>query len=134
MEAGRPAVPAEEEDWVVTAEADAWAARPFARSFDLISHNYGWTDEQILDLTLMRMRQIRDVIWERATEMRRTALREKEAELRILASFMAQSEKAGKAAQKITLLKRPKSAPKVVSTERAVSLFGTDTTRPEVVK
>lgn len=78
------------------------------------------------------MRQVRDVIWEREAEDRRRALRDKESELRILASYMAQSEKAGKQAAKITLLKRPKEAAAVISTERAQQLFGTDTTPPEV--
>lgn len=134
MEARRAAVSGEDDaDWVIAMEREGWSGRPFARTFDLISQNYGWTDEEILNLTLLRMRQVRDVIWERLAEERRTAKRDRETELRILASYSAQSPQAQKQAQKITLLKRPKEAPVVVSTERAMSLFGTDTTPPEVI-
>lgn len=30
----------------------------FAASYDLVAHEYGWSDEQIGDLTLVRLRQI----------------------------------------------------------------------------
>lgn len=129
----RPEDQQEDVDWVVELERTAWHDRPFARSFDLISNNYGWTDDQILDLTLQRMRQIREVIFERRAEARRLDLRDKESELRILASYMAQNKKAAKQAEKITLLKAPKGKAVVPSFERAVGLFGTDTTAPEVV-
>ena len=82
----------------------AWKARPFARSFDLISGAYGWTDDQVLDLTMARMRQVREVIWERVAEERRAVLTVKQFELRTLASFMAQTEEAGAAASTIQLL------------------------------
>lgn len=98
--------------------------RPFARSFDLIAQNYGWTDDQILDLTLSRMRQIRDVIWERQGEERRLMLRDKEVELQILASFTAQTDKAQRLAARISLVKPPKSEPSMPSTERVLGLFG----------
>lgn len=42
--------------------------RPFARLFDLISKEYGWTDDDILDLTVGRLVQIRDVVRERLSE------------------------------------------------------------------
>ena len=68
---------------------------------------YGWTDDQILDLTMARLTQIRAVIWERRNEERRTALRDKETELRILAGYIAGSagHKEGvAAAEKISLV------------------------------
>lgn len=39
-----------------------WTRAPWAATFDLLSAEYGWTDQQILDLTLPRIQQARDVI------------------------------------------------------------------------
>ena len=90
--------------------SEAWAARPFARTFDLISSEYGWTDQTILDLTLGRFRQIRDVLFERRAEDRRDRLRDKEVEVRTLAMFSARSPEAQKRAREITLLEPPAGA------------------------
>ena len=54
-------------------EASGWSRRPFARTLDLISSEYGWSDDRILDLTLERLRQVRDVILERLAEQQRQA-------------------------------------------------------------
>lgn len=100
MESGGPAVQPE----VKTREGEHWKARPFARTFDLLASEYGWSDDQILDLTLGRMRQVREVIWERLAEDRRRALKDKEAEVKTLASFMAQSREALAAAKAIRMV------------------------------
>lgn len=133
MEAHRGSVQPEDDDWVAELERRGWAGRPFARTFDLIAQEYGWTDGQILDLTLSRMKQIRSVIWERRAEERRLTLRDKEAELRTLASFMAQTRDAARAAQRIRLLKRPKGAPSMPDTDTVLQLFGGVEERPETV-
>lgn len=78
------------------------------------------------------MRQVREIIFERQAEKRRLDLRDKESELRILASYMAQSKQAAKSAQKIKLLKAPKGKATMPSFERASALFGSDMTEPEV--
>lgn len=99
-------------DWIARREVEAWQRRPFARTFDLISSEYGWSDDQILDLTMARMRQVREVIMERQGEARRQALADKQNELQILASFIASSagHKDGvAAAKKISLLAEPEA-------------------------
>jgi uncharacterized protein YbaA (DUF1428 family) len=50
------------------------------------------------------MRQVREVIWERLAEDRRRALKDKEAEVKTLASFMAQSREALAAAKAIRMV------------------------------
>ena len=61
----------------------------FSSAFDLISSEYGWHDDQILDLTLARMQQIVSTISIRT----QSASRERKLELswavRTLASFVA---------------------------------------------
>lgn len=94
-------------DWVSELEKEAWAGRPFARTFDLISSQYGWCDEQVLDLTLGRFRQIRDVIFERQAEERRKTLQLEETKVKTLAQFLARSAKAEKAARSISFLEPP---------------------------
>lgn len=88
----------------------AWSVRPFARTFDLISSEYGWTDDQILQLTIGRFRQVRDVLMERSQEERRERLQEKEMEVRALAQFMARSNKALAAARTLQFLVPPEGA------------------------
>lgn len=63
-----------------------WQLRPWARTFDLISSEYGWTDGQILELTLARLRQIRDVINVRRQEQLDQRLTYKEIEVRAITS------------------------------------------------
>lgn len=107
----------------------SWEDRPFARTFDLIAGEYGWTDEQILNLTLGRMRQIREIIWERTDQDRRRELRVREVELQTLASYIAGAggNKEGvKSAQRIRLVP-PEPGEKVVKMipyEKARRLFG----------
>lgn len=84
----------------------AWLRRPFARTFDLIASQYGWTDDQILDLTMERVAQVRDVIRERMAEEKRQDLQVRETELRILAGHVhaaAGNKKGMKSADKIRL-------------------------------
>lgn len=126
MESGQRPLPPEDESehkWIAEKVQAAWESRPFARTFDLIARTYGWTDDQILDLTLTRMRQVREVILEAEAEKRRQRLLDRQTDLRIVTTFLAQSEKTLKQAQKITLLPRPKERPVYANHERAVALF-----------
>lgn len=49
----------------------------FATAFDLVSSEYGWSDEQILDLPLIRLRQITAAI------SRRKYMRQREENTRV---------------------------------------------------
>jgi len=102
--------------------------RPFARTFDLISSEYGWTDDQILDVTLGRLRQIRDVLFERRAEERDQQIDLVEAQTRQLAASIfsaAGSRKGADAASRITLFDRAKKAVKRwASTEQVQGRFG----------
>lgn len=78
--------------------------------FDLISKEYGWTDEVILDLTIGRLRQIEDVIGERHRERELSRLYTREAELRIIAECIAAGSGSAEnmsAARSIQLFPRP---------------------------
>lgn len=93
----------------VPAAATDWLKRPFARTFDLISSEYGWKDSDILDLTMARMRQVRDVILTRQDEEYVRALRVEEAKVRATTTAVyaaAGNEPGVKAAAKFRLLKR----------------------------
>lgn len=107
MEAARHVVRGTEgsSDPVEDREQRAWEQRPFARTFDLIAEQYGWTDDQILDLTMERIAQVREVIWERKRIERHRDLVVREAELRILTQFIAagQQKDPAKAAASVRL-------------------------------
>lgn len=64
----------------------------------------------ILNLTLGRFRQVRDVLFERQAEERRRHLQLEEIKLRTLAGFMARSEKAARLAREIVLVEPPQAA------------------------
>lgn len=105
MESSGSAVRKEEDD-LGRRERESWERRPFARTFDLISSEYGWTDDQILDLTMQRINQTRSVIWERRKQERARDLEVREIELRTLATHISAGagHKEGlKAAEKISL-------------------------------
>lgn len=107
--------------------SSGWLRRPFARTFDLLSSEYGWTDSQILDLTLQRMRQCREVALERIDEERRRELRVREMEVRHLASMVAGAagwKQGVSAARRIQLFERRKEDMALPSTERVVRLLG----------
>lgn len=57
--------------------------------FDLVSQQYGWRDEDILDLPLCRLRQIADTIQRRLELDRHERLKVAEWQTRSLASFVA---------------------------------------------
>jgi hypothetical protein len=102
----RGAVPAEEADDDVS---EAWLRRPFARTFDLISSSYGWTDEQILDLPIGRINQVRDVILERQDEDWKRRLRLEEASLQHICASIhgaAGNAEGMKQSQRIALYER----------------------------
>lgn len=129
MEPHRSVVqPGNEEQDPVTERAEAaWRRRPFARTFDLIASSYGWTDDQILDLTMARLRQVREVIWERQAEDWRRDLTVREVELRTLASFIAGAagNRAGvREAAAIRLLPDEPRPVKPIPYESAVRWFG----------
>lgn len=101
-----------------------WSSRPFARTFDLLASEYGWTDDQILDLTMKRMRQCREVCVERRGEDWKRELRTREAEVQQITGFVAGAAgwKAGvKDAQRFQLYVRTRKLP---SYERVLKLFG----------
>ena len=61
----------------------------FSTAFDLISSEYGWSDEKILDLTLARMQQIVAAITVRKSQAIRDRKLEVSWHVRTLASFIA---------------------------------------------
>lgn len=108
-----------------------WVERPWAATLDLIASEYGWTDDQILDLTLPRMRQIREVILARRdAEFRKTVMVE-EIKVRHLvsATFAAANNKKGAAAgAAIELLQKApdEKKSKVPTTQQVSSVFKVD--------
>jgi hypothetical protein len=61
----------------------------YARAFDLISTEYGWTDEVIGDLTLVRLRQITAAIEHRQFALDRKEMSRMTWQTRSLAQFIA---------------------------------------------
>jgi hypothetical protein len=104
--------------------------RPFTRTFDLISSEYGWTDDQILDLTLTRIRQVREVILTRQGETREQDLTVEERKLQALVGAIhaaAGNKKGAAAAQEIRLFERSdgqKPQREVPRTEAVLAQFG----------
>lgn len=108
------------------ASKSGWVRRPFARTFDLLSSQYGWTDDQILDLTLGRMRQARDVALERLDEDWKQDLRVREQELRWICGTVAASmgnKKGVKAAARIELFERRPEERPLPSAEAIARMF-----------
>lgn len=103
----------------VSEAPDRWLTRPFASTFDLILHEYpGYTDDTLLDVTLGRLHQMRDMILERKKEEDHAHLMVVEAELQHICSavYASVGSKDGvKAASRIQLFERPKKL--VVATE-----------------
>ena len=106
-----------------------WVERPFASTFDLILSEYGgYTDEGLLDVTLGRLHQMRDVIVERRNEEQLRMLELEETKLRVTTSAThaaAGNKKGMKAAAKLKLFERPKKVV-MASYEQIVSMFGGD--------
>lgn len=115
-EAGEDVQPAERSDWV---------DRPWAATFDLIASEYGWTDEQILDLTLARMRQIREVVLRRRDAEFRKTVRLEEIKVRHLVSATfaaARNKKGAQQAASIEFMERDETEKKrTVPTIRQIS-------------
>lgn len=108
-----------------------WVERPWAATLDLIASEYGWTDDQILDLTLARVRQIREVILARrdAEFRRNVTLEEVKVRHLVSATFAAANNKKGAAAgAAIELFQRDEDAKKskVPTTARVSSVFKVD--------
>jgi hypothetical protein len=98
----------DQQDPAGPAEA-SWLKHPFARTFDLLSAEYGWTDDQILDLTLTRMRQCREICFQRLAERRDWEIDLAEAVTKQLVMHVraaAGDRRASKAANKVRLFKR----------------------------
>lgn len=87
--------------------------------FDLLSSEYGWTDEQMLELTLARLRLSVEMVQERRREEHEVHLAIAQVHAQAIVGAMpglAQSKKAGKAiakyASKLAFVKRPKELPR----------------------
>jgi hypothetical protein len=97
-------------------------------TFDLISAEYGWSDDQILDLTLARMRMIQDVIlmrrqddflqWGRLAESHAVGI---VGAMPALAHHPRSGRSIQKYVKKLRLVQRPKKLP---SYDRVKKLFG----------
>lgn len=90
----------------------SWLRHPFGRTFDLLSSEYGWTDEQILNLTLSRMRLAREMCFQRIRERQDRELDIAEQMTRVLVAHIrsaAGDKKASKVAARLTLFDRGKS-------------------------
>jgi hypothetical protein len=94
-------------------ETHRWVTRPWAATFDLISAAYGWTDGQILDLTLSRIWQVREVLIERLGEEREQTNARATAVTRQLVLHIrlaAGDRKAAKAANAVKLFEDPEDS------------------------
>lgn len=95
-------------------EADThWLRHPFGRLFDLLSAQYGWTDDQLLDLTLARLRHARDMVTARLAEERNWQIDIAEQVTRTLVAHIrsaAGDKDAGRAASRVQLFKRGASS------------------------
>lgn len=119
-----------------TVNQDDWDRRPWSRSFDLISGEYGWTDEQILDLTPVRLHRItRAILLRQEADFRRLARLQAAATRAVVAAVhgAAGNKKGVKSAEKVELLTPEETVddlaerltPRVeVSTEAAIALLG----------
>lgn len=90
----------------------------------MISSEYGWTDGQILDLTLARLRQIRDVIQKKHQELLKERLTYKEIEVRALLGAIhsaAGNKKGAAASQKFSFHKQ---APAVAKESQLRGMVG----------
>jgi hypothetical protein len=114
----------------------------FSTAFDLISSEYGWTDEQIFDLSLARMQQIVATIKLRRLDADANRKRELSWSTRhiakyISAGYMTDYKKGLESAQKIALeeIERkiieadipepiPEIEPKAGSYEKLLMAFG----------
>jgi hypothetical protein len=108
-----------------------WSERPWAATFDLIASEYGWTDEQILDLTLGRMRQIREVILMRRDADYRRTVRLEEMKVRniVAATFAAAGNRKGaRGAEGISFLPpdEAEKKSKVASIKQVSKVFPVD--------
>jgi hypothetical protein len=101
--------------------------RPFAATFDLILSEYaGYTDETLLEVTLERLHQMREVILLRRRDDQETELLVRETELRAMMSTVqaaAGNKKGAKEASRFKLFERRK-VKALASTERIMSMFG----------
>lgn len=96
-------------------------------SFDLISSRYGWTDEQILDLTPARFRQLRSVILaaQKAETIGRIGLLERAVkELVLHIRQAAGDKKADKAAGAVRFLPKLRKPRELPSFEQVRRKFG----------
>lgn len=105
-----------------------WVRHPLGATFDLISSEYGWTDDQILDLTMSRMRMVQEVILMRRNEELFLMGQLAEAHAVAIVGAMpslAHDPRSGRSIQKyvkkIRLVQRPKQLPSFESVKR---LFG----------
>lgn len=106
-------------------DQEHWLTHPFASTFDLILSEYaGYTDQSLLQVTLTRLRQMREIIFRRRREELHRELEIRENELRTICQFIAAAQgqkKLAKQAAGLKLYRRPRAMP---STERVERMFG----------
>lgn len=78
-------------------------------AFDLVSKEYGWTDEQIMDLPLVRLRQITAAInrrnyWEQRREQNLTSWMTRQLASFIAAGYMTDGKSENKALKAAQML------------------------------
>lgn len=104
---------------------------PVAAVFDVVATEYGWTDAQILDLTLGRLKVTLRVIADRKQEEQKTRLRLAENHARAIIGAMpglAWSRKAGnsirRVAESLNFLPGEKREKPLPTVEDVKGLFG----------
>ena len=111
-----------------------WVQRPFARTFDLIASEYGYTDDYMLDLTLRRMRQMREVILIRKAAEWRKRVNLEELKSRVVTSAVhgaAGNKKGAKQAFDLKFIpdeddENDGKRPKINSEARVAKVFKKD--------
>jgi len=104
---------------------------PVASMFDTVASEYGWTDDEMLDVTLSRMRIAVKLITQRKREEAEFALLIAEIHAKSIVSALsglAQTKKGSKQIAKfadhLSFIDKPQKRRKVPSTESVERLFG----------
>lgn len=117
----------ESADDVPEKDLDSWATRPFAATFDLVLSQYaGYTDESLLNVSLERLHQMRELILERQQNEMLSKLMLEEVKLQAICGSIhaAAGNKAGaKEASRIQLFERERVVT-VPDESRVARMFG----------
>ena len=97
--------------------------------FDLIAAEYGWTDDQILDLTYGRLKQVTDVVQERRDEEWRREMHARENATAWVVGALygaAGSDLGAKMAASVRLIAETpeEKQANLPSTEKVMAMFG----------